>query len=104
MGHQLVELLERAGIEEELDPLARGELPGFMLALLAVFAPAELRPVFEIGEGGEGICQAFTACDFSQSLRNFSSPMLVSGWLNIWSMTAGGQVAMSAPRRAASIT
>jgi hypothetical protein len=26
--------------------------------------------------------QAFTACAFSQSFRNFSRPMLVSGWLN----------------------
>src|SRR3954464_12875539 len=45
---------------------------------------------------------ALTAWVFSQSLRNFSRPMLVSGWLNSESITAGGQVQMSAPRRAAS--
>ena len=38
--HQLVELLERARIEQQLDPLARRELAGLVLALLAILAAA----------------------------------------------------------------
>jgi hypothetical protein len=51
-----------------------------MLPAQALFAAAELGPAFEIGENVVRV-QAFTACDFSQSFRNFSRPMLVSGWL-----------------------
>ena len=68
MRDELVGLLERPGIEEEIDALARGQLAGLVLPANPLFAAL--------------FTQAFTACDFSQSLRNFSSPMLVSGWLN----------------------
>ena len=86
---ELVELLEGAGIEQQLDPLARGELAGRVLALEAVRAAAELGAALEVGEGvfgihvgARGAVYALTACAFSQSFRNFSRPMLVSGWLN----------------------
>ena len=42
MRHQLVDLVKRAGIEEELDPLSGGQLPGIVLALAAGFASTEL--------------------------------------------------------------
>src|SRR5688500_3480952 len=48
--------------------------------------------------------QTFAACAFSQSLRNFSRPMSVSGCLKHCSMTAAGTVTTSAPMRAASTT
>ena len=86
MGDELVELLERAGIEQQLDPLARGELAGRVLALEPLLAAAELGATLEIGERVFGVivscAYAFTACAFSQSFRNFSRPMVVSGWLN----------------------
>ena len=47
---QLVDFLERAGIEEELDSLARGQFAGVMLALLPLRAAAQLRAALEIGE------------------------------------------------------
>ena len=80
MGDQLVDFLERAGIEEQVDPLTGGQLAGRMLPLDTSLAAAELRAAFQIGECVFGI-YAFTAWDFSQSFKNFSSPMLVSGWL-----------------------
>ena len=40
----------------------------------------------------------------SQSLRNLSIPVSVSGWQNSFLSTSLGTVAISAPRRAASIT
>ena len=52
-----------------------------MLPLDTSLAAAELRAAFQIGECVFGI-YAFTAWDFSQSFKNFSSPILVSGWLN----------------------
>ena len=42
MDHELIELLERAGIEEEGDPLACSLLPFGMLALDALLATAKL--------------------------------------------------------------
>jgi len=67
MRDELVEFFERAGIEEQVDAFTRGQLAGFVL-------PAD--PLLAALSG-----QAFTACDFSQSARNFSRPILVSGWL-----------------------
>ena len=101
MRDELVELFEGAGIEEKIDPFAGGELARVVLAFETLVAAAELGTALEIGEDVVRF-QAFTACDFSQSFRNFSRPMLVSGWLYSRSMTAGGQVQMSAPIFAAS--
>ena len=101
MRDELVELFEGAGVEEKIDPLSGRELARVVLALETLVASAELGTAFEVGENVVR-CQAFTACDFSQSFRNFSRPMLVSGWLYSRSITAGGQVQMSAPIFAAS--
>ena len=65
MRDELVEFLEGAGIEEQIDPFARGQLAGRVLPANPLLAAL--------------LTQAFTACDFSQSFRNFSRPMLVSG-------------------------
>ena len=78
---QLVELLEAARIEQQFHPLARGELARVVLAAETLVAAAQLGAAIQIGEDVVGI-QAFTACAFSQSFRNFSRPIAVSGWLN----------------------
>ena len=97
---ELVDLLEGAGVEQQIDALARRQLAGVVLPLHPIGAAAELGAALELLE--ILLRQAFTAWAFSQSFRNFSSPMSVSGCLNIWSMSAAGQVQMSAPMRAAS--
>src|SRR5579884_411909 len=50
MDDQLVELLERAGVEEQLDALARGELAFLVLTLDARFAAAQLAFAFALFE------------------------------------------------------
>ena len=80
MRDELVELFERAGIEQEIDPLAGGQLAGLVLAAHPLLAAALLGAAFEFREPITAH-YAFTACDFSQSFRNFSRPLLVSGWL-----------------------
>jgi hypothetical protein len=77
---ELVDLFERAGVEQQIDPLARGELAGGVLFVEPVLAAAELGAPLETRENVFGL-QAFTAWTFSQSFRNFSSPLAVSGWL-----------------------
>jgi hypothetical protein len=81
MGDEFVELFERAGIEKKVEPFARRQLPGVVLAAQPLFSAAELGTLLEIRERVARIRQAFTACTFSQSFRNFSRPMFVSGWL-----------------------
>jgi hypothetical protein len=100
VGDELVDFLEAAGIEEQIDPLTRRELAGLVLAPQPLVSAAALGAALEILEILDA--QAFTACAFSQSFRNFSSPMSVSGCLNIASITVAGHVQMSAPMRAAS--
>jgi hypothetical protein len=103
MGDELVDFLKRAGIEQQIDPLARRELPGLVLPAQPILAASELRAALEILEVSEVLVrQAFTAWAFSQSLMNFSSPMSVSGCLNMFSITAAGHVQTSAPIFAAS--
>ena len=81
--HQLVDLFERAGVVEQVDALAGGQLPGRVLALQAILSAPELGAALQIGQRVVTVRHtAFTACDFSQSFRNFSRPMVVSGWLN----------------------
>src|SRR5262245_62580143 len=93
MGDQLVDLLKGAGIEEEIDSFAGGELAGLVLTAQTIVATAAFGEALEIGEALERIqCYTFAACAFSQSLRNFSSPMSVSGCFRHASMTAAGPV------------
>ena len=80
MRDEFVEFFEGAGIKQQIDAFACRQLAGVVLPAQPVFAAAELGAAFEIGEDVVR-CQAFTACDFSQSFRNFSRPMFVSGWL-----------------------
>jgi hypothetical protein len=81
MRDELVDFLERARIEEQLDPFARGEPAAGALPVEPLLAAAELGAPLEVRENLVGL-QAFTAWTFSQSFRNFSRPMFVSGWLN----------------------
>ena len=81
MGDELVDFLERPRVEQQIDPLARRQLPRVVLPLQPIGAAAQLGASFEVLE--ILLCQAFTAWAFSQSLRNFSSPISVSGCLNI---------------------
>ena len=55
MGDELVDLLERAGIEQQLDPLARGQLAGRVLPLEPIGAAAELGAPLEVGEDIVGL-------------------------------------------------
>ena len=80
MRHELVDLFEAAGVEEQVDPFARGQLAGRVLLVEPILAAAELGAALEIRENVFGV-QAFTAWTFSQSFRNFSRPLAVSGWL-----------------------
>ena len=57
MRDQLVDFFERAVIEQEVDPLAGGELAAVVLALLSVGAAAQFSAAFEVGESVVGICQ-----------------------------------------------
>jgi len=50
MGDELVELLEGAGIEQDLDAFAGGELAGGVLLLAPRRAASELGPPFQIRE------------------------------------------------------
>ena len=69
MRDELVQLFERAWIEKKIDAFAGRQFPRVVLSLNSGVEAEDVR------------LQAFTACAFSQSFRNFSRPMLVSGWL-----------------------
>jgi hypothetical protein len=100
---ELVDLFERARVEEQIDALTRGQLAALALPALPFFAAAGFGATLERVEIRSRIVgHTLAACAFSQSFRNRSSPMSVSGCLKADSMTAGGQVTTSAPRRAAS--
>ena len=109
---ELADLLEAAGVDELGDALAGGELAGGVLPLDAGRAAAGFGPSFQIREGVptghesglrlDAYALAAAACAFSWSFRNRSSPLSVSGWLNICSITLPGHVQTSAPMRAAS--
>jgi hypothetical protein len=47
---ELVDVFEAAGIEQEIDPLARGELARLALPAETVRAPAQLGAPFQAGE------------------------------------------------------
>jgi hypothetical protein len=50
VSDELVDFLEGAGVEQEVDALARGELAGFVLPAAALVAAAQLRKTLELGE------------------------------------------------------
>jgi len=50
MHLEAVVLAERSGVEEQLDSLARGELPRFVLALNPLRAPTLQSPLVELLE------------------------------------------------------
>ena len=50
MHDELVELLERAGIEQQIDALPGRELARRVLTLQTLTPAPELRPPFEIGQ------------------------------------------------------
>jgi hypothetical protein len=49
MRDQLVDFFERAFIEQQVDPLAGGELAAVVLALLSVGAAAQFSAAFQVG-------------------------------------------------------
>ena len=52
---QLVDFLERAGVEQQIDALARRQLAGVVMTAKTLLAAAKLGEAFEIGEAGGGI-------------------------------------------------
>src|SRR4029453_15232902 len=97
---EFVDLFEGAGIEQQVDALARRQLPRFALAAKSLVAAAQFRAPIEIGENV--VHQTLAPWAFSQSLKTRPRPTSGSGCLKQLSMTAGGTVTTSAPRRAAS--
>ena len=82
MGDELVDFLERAGIEQEVDPLAGRQLAGLVLPWSRASPPPRSARRSSSSRCSRARRSApSTACAFSQSFRNFSRPMLVSGWL-----------------------
>ncbi len=55
VNNELVRLVKRAGIEEQIDPLAGGELAGRMLPVQSLAAAAQLGPPLQLTKGLEGI-------------------------------------------------
>ena len=55
MRDQLVDLLEGAGIEQQLDPLARRQLARIVMALETLGAAAQLGAAFEVRQGVQRI-------------------------------------------------
>ncbi len=78
VGDELVDLLEAAGVEQPIDPLARRELSGVGLTAQTILSAAELGAPLQLLE----LHQTRATWAFSQSFRNFSSPMSVRGCLN----------------------
>jgi hypothetical protein len=60
MRDEFVEFFERAGIEQEVDPLAGGQFARGMLPPQSLLAAPKLRSALEAGEYVFGL-QAFTA-------------------------------------------
>jgi hypothetical protein len=58
MGDELVDLLERPGIEQQIDALARGQLAGFMLPAETIVATPQRGAALEIFEVLECVHQA----------------------------------------------
>ncbi len=79
MRDELVELLEAAGVEQQLDALARGELARLVLLAHAVGAAAFLGAALQFREYVPARRHTRAACAFSQSFRKRSRPMSVSG-------------------------
>ena len=50
VGDELVDFFERAGVEQQVDALARGQLAGVALAAETILAPAQLGAPLEIGQ------------------------------------------------------
>src|SRR5262249_15500011 len=50
VGDELVDFLERAGIEEQVHPLAGGQLTARALLAKTLFSAAELGPAIEVGQ------------------------------------------------------
>ena len=55
MGDELVDLVEAAGIEQQVDPLSRRELPGVVLLAQPIVAAAERGAALEIREMRERV-------------------------------------------------
>jgi hypothetical protein len=83
---EAVELLERPGIEQQLDALACGELPEAVLALDAIGAAAELGPRVELVEPLEPLLErqgqySFCACSTVMAVRFTRSSTDAVGWM-----------------------
>ena len=56
VGDELVDFFEGAGIEQEIDPLARRQLSRIVLALLARLAASQFGEAFEVCQSVVRIC------------------------------------------------
>lgn len=112
MHDELIHFLKSVFVEELMDSFSSGQLTRFVLTLNSLLtagffclkvATLEFLSLIVSIHIPCGYLQLLTSCFcFSQSARNFSSPMSVKGCLRSCSMTFKGIVAMWAPIRAVS--
>ena len=103
-----VGFFEAVGIEQEGDAFAGRQLARLAVSAKAILASAGFGLAAHVRQPPQRIRfvrrHTLAAWAFSQSFRNRSSPMSVSGCLKHCSITAAGTVTTSAPMRAASTT
>ena len=102
VGDELVDLFEGAGIEQQLDPLAGGQLAGGVLPLEALGAAAQLGAAFEVVERVFWMSLRFYGLRFLPVLQELLEPDVGQRMVEQLIDHRGGQVQMSAPIRAAS--
>ena len=102
MGDELVDLLEGAGVEQQIDALARRQLAGVVLAAQAVLSAAELGPALQVLESLDHVRPTLRRLCLLPVLQESFEPDVGERMLEHCSITAAGQVQMSAPIRAAS--
>ena len=103
MRDELVDLLEGAGIEQQVDALARRQLAGLVLPAEALLAAAELGAALEVLEVlDQRSIQARAGLRLLPVLQELLEADVGQRMLEQRSITAAGQVQMSAPMRAAS--
>jgi hypothetical protein len=117
VGDERIGFFEGIGIEQEGDAFAGGQFSSVALAAKPFFTATGLRLAPHVCQlrqriyhrvhdvdGRVTVAHTLAAWAFSQSFRNRSSPISVSGCLKHCSITAAGAVTTSAPIRAASTT
>src|SRR5262249_23076554 len=97
MGDELVDLDERAGIEQQLQPFACGQLAGFVLPCDALFAARQLGALVELLQLGDGIARLFGVAHVF-AFRAHGNPSLSLKYAVMRARSAGSMPRNSASR------